>query len=55
MVNNELERMCKELIMTEFKALHRYFPEGTKENPEESRSVQKVSGLKYDTYSELYK
>jgi hypothetical protein len=37
-VNNELERMRKEVVMAEFKVLSRHLPGGTEENHEKLQS-----------------
>jgi hypothetical protein len=37
-VSNELERMWKEAVLAEFKAIFRYLPGGTEENHEKPQS-----------------
>jgi hypothetical protein len=43
-VSNELERILKEAVASNFKVLSLHFPEGADENHEKPKSEQPVSG-----------
>jgi hypothetical protein len=42
-MNNELERMWREAVMTEFKVLFQHFPEGTEES--HKKSSIRIAGI----------
>jgi hypothetical protein len=47
-VNNELKRMWKEVVMAKFKVLSQHLPVGTEENHEKPQSGQPVSGPRFE-------